>query len=250
MGGFFGQEKAVFNISNGTLVSQESNVINTEIVKLTNDWYRVSTTYTFQNSIGNGYLYAGIYVMDTETGYAFTGDGVSGVYGYGFQAELGTGTSYIPTEGSTVTRNQDVCNNGGSLASINSTEGVLYAEIAALTDSGSNRSISISDGTNTNQIVLRFSNTANQITAYITDGGSITASLNNTLSNSLNYNKIALKYKLNDVALWVNGVEVATDINATMPSGFDVLKFSRADGANNFFRKNKSTCSLERGFKR
>ena len=64
--------------------------------------------------------------MDTETGYAFTGDGVSGVYGYGVQAELGTGTSYIPTEGSTVTRNQDVCNNGGSLASINSDRGGYY----------------------------------------------------------------------------------------------------------------------------
>ena len=45
-------------------------------------------------------------------------------------------TSYIPTSGSTVTRNQDVCTNGGSLASINSTEGVLYAEIAALNQTG------------------------------------------------------------------------------------------------------------------
>ena len=36
-----------------------------------------------------------------------------------------------PHEGTTVTRNQDVCTNGGSLASINSTEGVLYAEVAA-----------------------------------------------------------------------------------------------------------------------
>ena len=40
----------------------------------------------------------------------------------------------------TVTRNQDVCTNGGSLASINSTEGVLYAEIAAL-ECGSNSNI-------------------------------------------------------------------------------------------------------------
>ena len=56
-------------------------------------------------------------------------------------------TSYIPTSGSTVTRNQDVCTNGGSLASINSTEGVLYAEIAALAIDVSNRVISLSDGT-------------------------------------------------------------------------------------------------------
>ena len=45
-------------------------------------------------------------------------------------------TSYIPSNGSTVTRNQDVCTNGGSLASINSTEGALYAEIAALSNDG------------------------------------------------------------------------------------------------------------------
>ena len=55
-------------------------------------------------------------------------------------------TSYIPTSGSTVTRNQDVCTNGGSLASINSTEGVLYAEIAALADDGTNRAISLNSG--------------------------------------------------------------------------------------------------------
>ena len=60
-------------------------------------------------------------------------------------------TSYIPSNGSTVTRNQDVCTNGGSLASINSTEGVLYFETAALF-SGSNAQISLSDGTNDNGV--------------------------------------------------------------------------------------------------
>ena len=53
-------------------------------------------------------------------------------WGYQLRAKFLYATSYIPTFGSTVTRNQDVCTNGGSLASINSTEGVLYAEIAAL----------------------------------------------------------------------------------------------------------------------
>ena len=53
------------------------------------------------------------------------------IWGAQFEA-LSYPTSLIPTSGSTVTRNQDLCTNGGSLASINSTEGVLYAEIAAL----------------------------------------------------------------------------------------------------------------------
>ena len=134
----------------------------------------------------------------------------------------------------------DVCEDAGDATIFNDSEGVLFAEIASLSNVGvANRSISISDGTNTNQIVLRFSVTANQITAYITDGGVVTAQLTHTLTNALNYNKLALKYKVNDVALWVNGTEVATDTNATMPSGFDELKFSRGDGINDFYGKCK-----------
>jgi hypothetical protein len=159
---------------------------------------------------------------------------------WGGQQEVGAfQTSYIPTTSSTVTRNADVCDNAGTSATFNDAEGVLFAEIAALANDGSNRSISISNGTTSNQIVIRYSSTANQVTAYITDGGVITAQLNYTLSDALSYNKIALKYKVNDVALWVNGTEVATDTSATMPSGFDELKFSRGDGINDFYGKCK-----------
>ena len=233
VGGFFGSEKAVFNISNGTLVSQESNVVNTEIVKLTNDWYRLSTTYTFQNTIGNGYLYAGIYVMDTQTGYAFTGDGVSGVYAYGFQAELGTGTSYIPTNGASATRNQEICKDATPV--INSEEGTLYAEISALANDGTFRLISISDGTNSNRIHLAFSNNYNKITASITSGGVSQGSIHYTSTNLLLFHKIALKYKLNDFQLWIDGIKVATDTSATMPTGLNRLNFTNGDGVQNFF---------------
>ena len=205
VGGFFGQEKAVFNISNGTLISQENNVINTKIVKLANDWYRLSTTYTFQNQINNGYLYAGIYVMDSETGYAFTADGVSGVYSYGFQTELGTGTSYIPTSGSAVTRNQETCNNSGTVGDFNSQEGVLYVEIAALNDS-SDFYIGIYGNSNS-RIRLVFS--PNQVKGQVFNGSyQARLSSSQTISNN---NKVAFKYKQDDFALWINGVEVDTD---------------------------------------
>ena len=40
-------------------------------------------------------------------------------------------TSYIPTNGATNTRLQDIATNSGNSTLINSTEGVLYAEIAS-----------------------------------------------------------------------------------------------------------------------
>ena len=43
-------------------------------------------------------------------------------------------TSYIPTNGAASTRLQDIATNSGNSTLINSTEGVLYAEIAALAD--------------------------------------------------------------------------------------------------------------------
>ena len=212
------------------LFTHNSNTNN--VFTLTEEWQRFDVNSTTSSTaVGN-------YYIDLR-GSSST---LSEFYVWGAQAtnDQSYVTSYIPSNsGSSTTRTADVCDNAGTSATFNDAEGVLFAEIAALANDGTNRTISISDGTNTNQIVLRFSSTANQITAYITDGGVITAELTHTLTNALNYNKIGLKYKLNDVGLWVNGTEVATDTSATMPSGFDELKFSRADGANDFYGKTK-----------
>ena len=241
MGGFFGQEKAVFNISNGTLVSQESNVINTEIVKLTNDWYRVSTTYTFQNSIGNGYLYAGIYVMETETGYAFAADGVSGVYGYGFQAELGTGTSYIPTSGSSVTRNQDVCTNGATGAGlINSTEGVLYWEGKRFNNDFTNTAISLNNGSFSNSVAIKFRSNENLIFALVYSNSNLEALMQYTVSDITDFTKIAISYAENNFALWVNGLKVLSDTSGNIPIGLTNLSFNTGGTVENFFGKTKA----------
>jgi hypothetical protein len=51
-------------------------------------------------------------------------------------------------------------------------------------------------------------------------------------------NKIALKYKLNDFALWVNGVEVATDSIGITPVGLNVLNFSSANTSSQRFYGN------------
>ena len=211
------------------LMTHNSNTNN--VFTLTEQWQRLDLN-SVTSSTGETNFYIDLRGASTT---------LSELYVWGAMAETGSyPTSYIPTSGTSTTRIKDVCDDAGDATIFNDSEGVLFVEIASLSNVGvANRSISISDGSNTNQIVLRFASTANQITAYITDGGVITAQLTHTLTNALNYNKLALKYKVNDVALWVNGTEVATDTNATMPSGFDELKFSRADGVNKFEGKCK-----------
>ncbi len=114
------------------------NVTNFGSITVTENWQRlVFTGESIGTSINNHIQLRGSYG---------TSDSVS-ILLYGYQAEAGSyATSYIPTSGSAVTRLADSCNNGGNDQVINSTEGVLYAEIAALANDGTNRYISLSDG--------------------------------------------------------------------------------------------------------
>jgi len=149
-------------------------------------------------------------------------------------------TSYIPTSGSTVTRNQDVCNNGGSLASINSTEGVLYAEIAALADDGTFRVLGLSDGTSANRVYIGYSS-ANNITCSFQIASSVVYSFNFTSDIKVNL-KLALKYKENDFALWVNGVKVNSQSSGnTFPIGtLTQMQFTSATIQSPFYGKTKA----------
>ena len=50
------------------------------------------------------------------------------------------------------------------------------------------------------------------------------------------FKKIAIKYKLNDFAIWLNGSEVFTDTSGAVPSGLNVLAFSSAgSGGTDFY---------------
>jgi len=135
-------------------------------------------------------------------------------------------TSYIPTQGSAVTRVADICNNAGNEQVINSTEGVLYAEISALANDGTERYVYLGNGTTANRVVIRFSPTPNDLRMLVTSGGSTQVSSGTTNYNITNINKIALKYKQNDFALWVNGVEALTDTSGNAPIGMDELSLS------------------------
>ena len=192
-----------FNLTNGNFTADNHQGTSEN---LGNGWYRISlkTKLSGSDSI-NTYV-------NQSTQQSETGNGTSGIYIQNAQLELGYATSYIPTQGSAVTRIAETCTGAGNDQVINSTEGVLYAEISALADDGTKRYISLSDGTNNNDVRIYF-DLSNNISVLSKVGGNTQVFLNTNLYTQTEFNKIAFKYKENDFALWINGVEVATDLS-------------------------------------
>ena len=178
--------------------------------------------------------------LDNRTTYG--GSGTSGdIEVWGAQLEeLSYATSYIPTlTGSTVTRATETLNGSGNSTLINSTEGVLYAEIAALAEDGIKKYISLSDGSTNNDVRLYF-DTNGYISALSKVGGSTQVFIQSNAYTQTNFNKIAFKYKVNDFALWINGTEVATDNSGSVNSA-NTLNQLNFNGNNlDFFGKCKA----------
>ena len=192
--------KTVSGTGQAHLCSFNANTNN--LFTITEDWQRFEVNGTTINA-GETNFYAVDFRGSTN---------LSEVIIWGGQVEeLSYATSYIVSNsGSTTTRLADVCNNAGSSDLINSTEGVLYAEISALADDGTKRYISLSDGSNSNDVRLYF-DTGGYISALTKVGGSTQAFLQTNAYTQTDFNKIAFKYKENNFSLYVNGIEVATD---------------------------------------
>ena len=230
--------RTYFNISNGTLGNNGSGGTS-KIEDYGNGWYRCSVSYTESSAASTNIAW---YLGDTNGSTTVTDSG--GVYIYGCQVEQGSyTTSYIPTSGSTVTRNQDIFTRDGIGSLINSTEGVLFVEMAALSDDTSitGSEMSISDGTANNNLRILYSpsTSLNSLFIRIDVGGVRIVTFNYTGVTIKNFNKIAVKWKVNDFALWINGIEVLTDLSGVSFSSSTLsnIDFSYPTGINNLQAK-------------
>jgi len=214
----------VIDLRDGSLVSEGgTGYVSYDVESVSNGWYRISMTGTFSAS---AYYRAGLSNQQGDCYVAFA------------QIEAGTyATSFIPTSGSAVTRSAETCNNAGNDQVINSTEGVLYAEIKALANDLTYRGISISDGTANNVVRIYYENISNRLTAQIKNGGVAQASMQHTFTDITNNSKIAVKYKQNDFALWIDGTQVATDTSGSTPTNLDVLQLDTGAGSDDFYGK-------------
>ena len=153
---------------------------------------------------------------------------------FGTQVEaLSYATSYIPTNGASQTRAAETCNDAGTASTFNDSEGVLYAEIAAISNSISTSVFSISDGSANNVLYIGFNATPNNITAQLVVGGAAQTNINHTVSDRTSFNKVAVLFKNNDHKMFINGVQVATDTSGSVPSAntFDRVNFNFGQGS-------------------
>ena len=222
-----------FNIDNGTIFSQTDDA---KIEVINADWYRVSISASVTS-----FVKASIYTTDGTTSYD---NGT--VYIWGGQLEaLPYATSYIPTlTGSTETRATETAAGAGSADLINSTEGVLYGEIAVLEgQTNINRYITINNGTDDNFVSVHFrNNTNNQIRAIVRVSNSNKCDFTYNPSGSTSFAKFALKWKANDFALWVNGVEIGSDTSGSTFSAntLNNISFDSGQGSDDFYGKCKA----------
>jgi len=224
----FSGDYATFNLTTGTVIDNSAGD-SVNIKSLANNWYEISVVAD-GNVSGHRF---GIYLLDNSyttgspSSYSYTGDGTSGLYIFGAQVEeQSSATSYIPTAGTTISRTADSASKSGISSLINSSEGVLFVEMSALSNDGTFRNISLSDGTSSQAVRIYFRSSANQITVLIDSslGGGATVNVTDALA----FNKIAVQYKENDVRIFVNGSLEATISSVSMPIGLNELSLDIA----------------------
>ena len=174
------------------------NSVSGNAITATNEWIRIeqSVTSNTTNARGFGLMALGNIQQSVD------------VLIFAAQIEEQSyATSYIPTlNGASQTRAAETCFGAGTAATFNSIEGVFYCEIAALSNTNSFEDLSFSDGTSNNKIQFFLSGT-NSITARVTAGGSTQFNHSYTSSDVTQFTKYAIKYKVNDFSMYVNGVQ-------------------------------------------
>jgi hypothetical protein len=222
----------VFDLANESVVYEPTNHEG-KIEKYPNGWFRISSTYV---SSGGNYPFIG--VADNSSGSVIV-DGDNGILIFGLQYEHESfPTSYIKSNsGSATTRSTETANGAGDATTFNDSEGVLMAEISRKSGSTESSSISLSDGTLSNAVSLYYFDANTLYVDIFNSSGTVTMSVGN-LDTYIN-NKISLKYKNGDSAIWINGVEKVTSINAITLSGLNDLTFDYGNGAFYFYGKTK-----------
>ena len=229
--------RSYFNIQDGTLGTVAS-AHTAKIEDYGSGWYRCSITNKTVTDLQGSF---NVRLATADNTSTITRNGTNGVLLFGLQAEAHASrnfsTSYIPTSGSTVTRNQDLASNSGSSDLINSTEGVLYAEIAALSEGQSVTTLTISNGSLSNRVLIALSNSELK--------GQFVSSANNINKTTSGvtieeFNKIACFYTSTTFKVFVNGTQSGTtSTSLTAVTGLNELAFDRGDGGLDFIGKVK-----------
>ena len=244
---------AYFSLTTGTIANTVNMMTkDASIIYYGNGWYRCSATVTPLTGgtlICNLGMTAGLSNTDT-----YTGDGTSGLYIWGAQAETGNiATSYIATGATTLTRAADVVSQAAT---------VRQAEDAFITDNNFNSFYNNNQGTLVTESMKRYTLDSNGVTAqidgspyfawqhglYQIDGTSIYGArygysgaggkILSTVGYARGtYDKISVSYNLStgNITTRTNGAGAATAAdflpNAASYSSPTILRIGQTDGS-------------------
>ena len=211
---------------------------NGKIEDYGNDWYRLSITKDISGDADkSGFFY--LYLPNSLGSQ--TSESGNYAYFYGGQIEDGSyPTSYIPTNGSSVTRSAETATGSGDASTFNDSEGVLMAEISGFSsDATANDSISIRGASNDNRLYIYRSSSDNKYGFAVFSGSSLECNIKSNVVDFSENVKIAVKYKANDFALYLNGTEVNTHTSGSTPIGLSELSFDVGGGSNHFYGNTK-----------
>jgi hypothetical protein len=198
--------ETTFNIQNGTIVSSGAT-LTSKIEAYPNGWYRCSITRNLTGPTPNIYFGATVLVGNFDF--------------YGAQVEAGAyATSYIPTLGTSVTRVADAASKAGISSLIGQTEGTLFAEFNFDGRYDSNGIIPIVIRTSNNEAYI-FISGAGSLLCELVVAGVPQASISGSIG-AVGIKKIAFAYKQNDFVVYLNGVQIGTDISGTVGAMADL----------------------------
>ena len=212
-----------FDISGGGLQGSGGNLDGHGMYAVGNGWYRCWVKFDSASSSLTLTFHPG-------TSSPVSGDGSSGALIWGVQLEIGSYiTSYIPTDGNTVTRAQDTAKITGTNFTdfYNQEEGTLVAHYYSTVDDG--YLAQFENVTTPGDDRIGFVNYAGY-QGFVETGNSTQASLDNGTPTVGAFNKVAFAFKANDFAVSLNSATPSTDTSGTMPTVGRMMIGSRFGG--------------------
>jgi hypothetical protein len=200
-----------------TITQSTNNSVSGVAENLSNNWIRL--TIKFKTNVSQNYNYIA---------NAFVG---GSAWIWGCQLEAGSyPTSYIPTTSASVTRNADVISKTGISSLIGQTEGVIFIDAYRTQKSVNYQAlIGLGNGTSSSEMMEFYYKSSNELTVGVYNSGQ--QFVNNTVIANGRH-KIALAYKANDFALYIDGVLIASDTSGTVPTmnQLNIGEFSYTSG--------------------
>lgn len=230
-----GTNFAYFDLANGT-----TPTAGAKIDLISNGWYWCqSAPFTVDAGDLSGNMSLYITLSDATRDFATAGDANGqSIYAWGAQVEAGSyATAYIPTGGSSETRDAIQVSQSGLSSVLGDAGGGIYAELKIF-DNSSTKTIALNNTVGNDSINKRVElRVSTQLTFDVVNSGITECSISaGTIANDT-YTKICAAYAVNAFSLHQDGATIGTDSSGNTFSDGDLTKieFKASGGVPEFF---------------